>query len=305
MGGALPNLLIAGVPKGGTSSLFRYLAQHPDICPAAVKEIAYFNPLRREGAVLPSLESYKAHFAHCEGEKYAMEATPSYCYGGGRMIEGIKQTLGRPRVIISLRNPVDRLWSAYTFQRTKGHLEGVRSFEDYVSICIEKRQNGKKQGPYFGGVTISFYGEYVPSWFDRFDEDVKIIFTDDLFADPAAVVSELCRWLSIDHHAATGLDYLTYNKTTHARSIKLSQATRTLKQRGDGLLKRVPAVEKSLRKTYVRLNSGELDETLQPQTRRDLDEMYRESNLAVSVALKARGYDRLPPWLERQPAAAG
>ncbi len=91
MGGALPNLLIAGVPKGGTSSLFRYLAQHPDICPASVKEIAFFNPLRREGGTLPSLDTYRKHFAHCEGEEYAMEATPSYCYGAKRMIEAISR----------------------------------------------------------------------------------------------------------------------------------------------------------------------------------------------------------------------
>ncbi len=305
MGGALPNLLIAGVPKGGTSSLFRYLAQHPDICPASVKEIAFFNPLRREGGTLPSLDTYRKHFAHCEGEEYAMEATPSYCYGGPRMIEAIKQTLARPRVIISLRNPVDRLWSAYTFQRTKGHLKGVQSFEDYVSICEEKRRSGKKQGPYFGGVTISFYGDYIPSWLDLFEGDVRVIFADDLFANPEAVVSGLCRWLSIDDHAATGFDYHTVNKTTHARSVRLSQATRILKQRGDGLLMRTPALKESLRRTYVRLNSGDLGETLQPQTRGDLDEMYRESNLAVTAVLKARGYDRLPPWLERQPAAAG
>ena len=42
----LPNLVIAGVPKAGTTSLFNYLAQHPDICPSDVKETRYFEPLR-------------------------------------------------------------------------------------------------------------------------------------------------------------------------------------------------------------------------------------------------------------------
>lgn len=132
-----------------------------------------------------------------------------------------------------------------------------------------------------------------------------MIFADDLFANPEAVAPGLCSQLALDDHETGGFDYHTVNKETHARSAKLSQATRSLKQMGDGLLMRTPALKESLRKTYVRLNSGELGETLQPQTRWDLDEMYRESNLAVAVALKGRGYDRLPLWLERQPAAAG
>ncbi len=44
-----------------------------------------------DGGPLPSLGSYRKHFAHCEAEKYAMEATPSYCYGAKRMIEAISR----------------------------------------------------------------------------------------------------------------------------------------------------------------------------------------------------------------------
>lgn len=126
MSGVLPNLLVAGVPKAGTGSLFSYLGQHPDICSSTVKEIGYFTPLRREGGALPSVESYKVHFSHWAGQRYAMEATPNYCYGGERLRAGIKDTHGRPRIVISLRDPIDRLWSAYAMQRTRATCSASR-----------------------------------------------------------------------------------------------------------------------------------------------------------------------------------
>jgi hypothetical protein len=121
----LPNLLILGVPKAGTGSLFSYLRQHPDICPSTEKEVGFFSPLLKPNGVLPNVESYREYFAHCSSERYRLEATPNYCLGHDRVLQAIKRTLRDPRIIITLRDPVDRLWSAYTFQRSLGHLAGI------------------------------------------------------------------------------------------------------------------------------------------------------------------------------------
>jgi hypothetical protein len=299
--GVLPNLLVAGVPKCGTTSLFWYLSQHPEICASDEKGVRYFNPLR-DGGALPSLETYKQHFSHYNGEAYAAEGTPSYCYGGRTLLEAIRRVLHNPRIILSLRDPVDRLWSAYTFQRTGGFLRGVSSFEEYVAICVEKRRLDEKQGPAFGGVTISFYGEYLPDWFDLFGDDVRVVFAEDLFSEPVDVVSDLCRWLSIDSEAPASFDYGARNKTMHARNLSLSRSVHALKRRGDHVLKRVPVLRQGLRSAYMRLNTGDLAEKLRPETRARLEVMYEESNSMVASILRQKGYDRLPPWLEKVPA---
>ncbi len=62
----LPNLIIAGVGKAGTTSLFWYLSQHPGICASDVKEIQYFTPLSEGDGVLPPLSEYARHFAACD-----------------------------------------------------------------------------------------------------------------------------------------------------------------------------------------------------------------------------------------------
>ena len=80
----IADLVIAGVPKAATGSLFAYLAQHHDVCASDLKETGYFNhynPQRHSGPV-PPIEEYARHFAHSAGERYALEATPTYSYGG-------------------------------------------------------------------------------------------------------------------------------------------------------------------------------------------------------------------------------
>jgi hypothetical protein len=295
--GVLPNLLVAGVPKAGTGSLFWYLGQHPDICPSAVKEIGFFTPLRREDGVLPSLESYMRHFSHWAGQRYVMEATPNYCYGGDHLRGGIKETLGRPRIVISLRDPVDRLWSAYTMQRTKGNLPGIRSFEEYVSACEDVRRRGERVRA-LAGLSVGMYGEYVPRWLDAFGEDVKVVFRDDLNADPRSVVADLFRWLSIDHRPAESLDYELRNQTAHALNPAVGRAVFVAKERSEAILSRVPRLRAGLRRAYLRFATGELSESVQPRTRMRLQALYRESNSIVAAALRASGYRSLPLWLE-------
>lgn len=299
-GDDLANLLIAGVPKAGTTSLYWYLAQHPEICPADVKEVRYFKPLLTEGWELSSLDTYRRHFAHCAGERYRLEATPSYCYGGERLLEAIQSILPRPRIIITLRDPLRRLWSAYTFQRTRGNLPGIDSFESYLSACEAQRETGPKiiAGSHFNGLSIGFYDEYLGRWLDRFGDDVEIVFAEHLAEDPGAVIARICSWLSIDEAVAHDFDYGARNKTAHARNTRLSRTAHIISKKTEGLLRQTPALRRGLREAYARINTGSLGESLDPETADRVQRQYIASNRGVATMLRARGYEHLPPWLE-------
>jgi hypothetical protein len=133
----LPNLVIAGVGKAGTTSLFWYLSQHPDICASDEKEIRYFAGLTEGGTELPPVETYERHFRHCRGERYAMEASPQYFHGGAPVIQAMRRLLGRPRVVISLRDPVERLWSQFRFTKSRlGPVPETLSFEAYQAQVV-------------------------------------------------------------------------------------------------------------------------------------------------------------------------
>lgn len=299
MSDGLPNLLIAGFPKAGTGSLFSYLAQHPSICPSTEKEIGYFSPLL-SGATPPSVDTYRSYFSHCTGERYRMEATPNYCLGRGRIPQAIKSSLDKPRIVMILRDPVDRLWSAYTFQRSLGKLTGIESFEDHIAACQDQRREGHDIIPKsaFNGLSIGMYGDYLDDWFREFASDMKVVFFDDLASQPHSVVADLSRWLGIDSDVTTSFDYKVHNKTVHPRSPAMAEAMFGAKKVAGTLLQRSPtSVRKAARKAYFSMNSGKPKELLQPKTEHELTELYRESNKATTALLQSHGYDQLPGWL--------
>ena len=136
--GALPNLIIAGVGKAGTTSLFWYLSQLPDVCPSDVKEIQYFTPLSEGDGVLDPLADYARHFKASHGERYRLEASPQYFHGGRVIVDAMRSTLDRPRVIVMFRDPIERLWSTFRFMRSRlASLPDGMTFEGYVAACRE------------------------------------------------------------------------------------------------------------------------------------------------------------------------
>ena len=305
--GRLPNLLVIGVPKAGTGSLYAYLSQHPDICAADEKEIGYFNHFnsRRHTGPVPPLDDYRRHFAHWEGERYAFEATPTYSYGGRPVIDAIRETLGRPRIILILRDPVDRLWSAYTFQRELGNLE-FASFDDYLAACRRRRRDGTDLVPrdHMHGVYIGYYGDFVPLWLDAFGADIRVVFTEQLTQDPVGVVGGIFGWLGIDQDVATSLDLAPRNRTNHPRSVKAARVAYSVKRSAERHRRLPTLIREPLRKAYQRANAGRAPESMRPEVRRDVEALYRASNEQTAAALRAHGYQHLPSWLTA-PAATG
>jgi hypothetical protein len=297
--GRLPNLIVIGVPKSGTGSLFGWLSQHPDICPGDEKEIGYFNhfnPRRHTGPV-PPLEEYARHFTRWGDERYAFEATPTYSYGGRPVIDAIRETLPGVRIILTLRNPTDRLWSAYTFQRELGNLE--MPFEEYLATCESRSRDGSDLVPrdHFHGLYIGYYADYVPLWLDAFGDDLRVLFADDLRHDAPAVMAGVFRWLGIDDTVVSGLDLAPRNRTNHPRSVRAARLAYSVKRSAERMGVLSPRLRATATRLYQRTNRGTPPEQMSAELRRHVDELYLASNATTAAALREHGYDRLPPWL--------
>jgi hypothetical protein len=299
--GRLPNLLVVGVPKAGTGSLFAYLSQHPDICPADEKEVGYFNYYnpRRHSGEPPSLDEYRKHFAHCGDERYVFEATPTYSYGGQPVIDAVQRSLDAPKILISLRNPVDRLWSAYTFQRELGNITGLRTFEEYLAACERRRRDGSDLVPrdHLHGLYIGYYADYVPLWLDAFGADIKVLFDSQLFRNPAAVMRDVFGWLDLDDEVAEQMDVAARNKTQHPRSLRAARLAYSVKRSADRRNLLPPRVREQLRRAYSRVNAGQAPARMAPEVRQHVEDLYRESNAATARSLVAHGCTDLPDWL--------
>ncbi|MEL6844869.1 MAG: sulfotransferase domain-containing protein, partial [Bacteroidota bacterium] len=173
----LPNLVIAGVVKAGTTSLFKYLSFHPDICASSIKETCYFMR-HRYGQWDPRYQDaddphqqFQNYFCHCENQKYIMEATPGYFPGGKRVAIAMKEALGEDvKVIIGLRNPVDRLVSVWKSKQRALELPEDLSLAGYVQKCksMPKEEKAKQENGIFASIEDGLYADYLDEWTEVF-----------------------------------------------------------------------------------------------------------------------------------------
>ena len=127
----LPNFIVVGAPKAGTTSLYYYLKQHPQIYLPSQKELHFFTyRILIEKSAGPgdesslkklcsSLSEYCEYYRNVTDEKAIGEVSPSYFYHSD-VSEKIIQTLGNIKIVICLRNPIDRSYSNYLHKLRNG-----------------------------------------------------------------------------------------------------------------------------------------------------------------------------------------
>lgn len=296
--GPLPNLVIAGVGKAGTTSLFRYLAQHPEVCPSSVKEAYYFTALHF-GEPLGPLQGYAALFAHCAGERYRMEATPAYFPGGKLVATAIDDVLPDTRVIVSFRDPIGRCWSWYRFVKSIAQIPKSMTFPAYLDRCEELHRKGidhlRAHQP-FRGLLVGCYDRWLADWL-VFGERLRIVFFEDLVESPEAVTEGLCRWLGLDATVSAGFAYHVENRTVQYRNRRLQRMALSVNRTGERFFGRHPELKRSLRSAYYRANGDSGPERLDDASRARLAAFYAPHNERLAAALPAAGCDQLPAWL--------
>jgi len=129
----IPFLIIGGTQRAGTTTLYKYLSDHPNVCASSIKETRFFLD---KDYPLPSadrfngtnLDAYGKFFAHCTDlTKIRVEATPDYLYSDTAL--KIADLLPRAKMIFILRDQVERMVSWYKYAIQRGLLEESISFE--------------------------------------------------------------------------------------------------------------------------------------------------------------------------------
>lgn len=301
--GRLPNLVIAGVGKAGTTSLFYYLSQHPDVCASTVKEPRYFRLAGGSDEPAP-LETYASLFAHCGDQRYVMEASPQYFKGGRRTVELICRTLGRPRVVLMFRDPVTRMWSDYRFRKSRLSLPADLTFDAFIDRCERVRDAGEprtEENAAYYWLAGGAYVDHIGVWFDGFGDDLAVWYFEDLVSDPAGFVARACRWLGIDDAPAASFNYSIENKTEEIRSRTLQRLALSANREG-GVLRNRRSLKAPIRRLYYVFNRQPNRERMSTETRARLERSFTGSNAALAAELANRGRDEnLPGWLAGEP----
>jgi hypothetical protein len=201
----LPNFLVIGVARGGTTSLDRYLSEHPQVFMAR-KEPNFFAlegvPLDFVGPAtginevsVTRLAEYEALFDGVTDETAIGDASPLYLYWPGTA-ERIHRYVPRAKLIAILRNPADRAHSKYLHYLGYGQ-EPARDFAD--ALRLEPERRAAHWSPYFSYVEMGRYAAQLRRYYELFDRaQIAVWLYDDLERDPASLMREVFRFLGVD-----------------------------------------------------------------------------------------------------------
>lgn len=203
-----PNFFIVGAPKCGTTSLYKWLKQHPDIFMPDEKEPKYFcHDLREQAEAndstrlfpVQSKEEYLKLFQDTEGKTAIGEASTYYLYSKTAP-EAIKKFNPEAKIIIMLRDPVEQIISSYNFSVQKGH-ESAENLEEALRLETKRRANPPaKRFPksYLYQEKASFC-QHINRFQNHFsNKQIKILLLDDLQHSPQEVYQEVLEFLGVE-----------------------------------------------------------------------------------------------------------
>ena len=226
----MPDFMIIGAQKGGTTSLYAYLVQHPNIFSALDKEMHFFDVHFHKGVLW-----YRSHFPTSIHKHYIEnismqdfltgEATPDYLFHP-HAPKRIAAFLPYVKLIVLLRNPVERAYSGYFHEVHMGR--ETLSFEDAIASEEERTEEGRGKVAageiyesynrgHFSYLARGIYVDQLQTWFSFFPrEQILILKSEDLYAQPATIFRQTLAFLNVPIFEPKRLKkegYEQYNKT--------------------------------------------------------------------------------------------
>ena len=288
----MPNFLVIGAAKGGTTALHRYLGQHPQIYMSQPKELRFF-PFENQrpdyrgpgdalyvSSMLYSIEDYQAHFAESPAYPARGESSPLYLYFP-RSAERIRHYIPEAKLIAILRHPAERAYSQYMMIKR----DGLETLGFAEALAVEEQRIADHWGHLWHYRRRGFYAAQLQRYFDIFRrEQLKIYLYEDYVADPVGLMQDLFRFLNVDDTFVPDMS-VRHNESLIPRSRKL-QVFLTEPRRIKRLFKSV-VPEGWSRRVGDRLRRQNLTKPPLPQEiRRQLTEVYRADIIRLQDMLQ-------------------
>ena len=249
----MPDFVIVGAPRSGTTSLARYLGAHPAIFMAAAKELRFFNKNFSKG-----IEWYASHFSAAEDGQMCAEATPTYM-SDKLALERMATMIPEARVILILREPAMRAWSDYWMQRERRSEK--RPFDEVfqTELRLLTEQGADVEGAkYLGRSLYAHHVGQILCWYPR--EQLHVMVMERMTREPEREYRSVCRFLGIDDSFQPSILGMTINPYVQFLSLTVRRWS-----------KQVP--NQTIRRVVARMN-----------TRRDVDYPDMDDSLKATLS---------------------
>lgn len=193
----LPNFFVLGTQKGGTTTLHNWLQGHPDIYLPGQKETKFF---ARDREWMKGVDFYtREYFSDWNAEKAVGEIDPDYMFHEPVLerLQSVYGDISSLKLIFVLRNPTERAFSHYLMTHRRGF--DLLSFEDAIEQEPERIKGDFDDKMHFSYVGRGYYYHQIKRYLDYVGRNnILVLFSEDLTASPAAVLSEVCQFLEVD-----------------------------------------------------------------------------------------------------------
>jgi len=223
-----PNFLIIGAQRAGTTSLYENLVKHPNVIPASIKEIHFFDNNFKSG-----LDWYESHFSSSQNSKnlekaITGEASPYYIFHP-LVPQRMAKIFPEIKLIALLRNPIDRAFSHYHHEVRLGFEK--LSFEEAIKAEKDRLKDQLKMvldGIYsfnhqhFSYLSRGIYVEQLRKWEKFFSKDqILILNSKDFFNNPKKTFEIVCNFLNLSKW-----DFKNYQSFSVSKYKKMNDSTR-------------------------------------------------------------------------------
>jgi hypothetical protein len=259
----LPSFLICGAHKAGTTALYKFLRQHPEVLMSEPKETGFFHAHYEEG-----WDWLASHFGGYDGHNAIGEAstlTMASEQAPARIAAGIPDA----KLIFVLRNPIERAHSHYYYHLYTGKAATPASFDELIR---DKSNDFRNEI-----IRLGRYDRQIPRFDEHFRRDqMKIVLQDDLKEDTASVVQDVYRFVGVDASFTPTTD--THNATKNPTSPGLfywvRRAWQPLGAVGEAIS---PAAVDALRESVRNVLTESDRPEMKPDTRQYLREVYDDT----------------------------
>lgn len=292
----LPNFLIVGVQKAGTTSIYNYLKQHPQVYMSPVKETSFLERdweqfseiVQKNPKLIATFEQYCQLFEDVKNEIAIGEASPNYLFHYESSAQLIQRYVPDAKLIAILRNPSERAYSDYLMHIREGI--GNRSLSEQIKFSADKSFLIRK----------GFYYTPIKHYLDKFGRDkLQVYLYDDLCKSPVEFMQNFYRFIGVDDKFNPDISFKAQVAQVPKNELvnDILRKKNPLRSSVASILKVVLPVNvrQNIRSQLININSkGKEEVTFSEADRKGLINIYREDILKLQDLIQKD----LSSWLK-------
>lgn len=293
----MPNFLVIGAAKAGTTSLCYYLEQHPQIYMSPIKEPFFFSfageELNFQGPgdravyqpAVTNLENYQTLFQSVADELAIGEGSTLYLYTP-KAIEQIKKYVPDAKLIVVLRNPIDRAFSNF-LHKVRDHLEPISDFQ--LAYREEKNRMLKGWSPSWHYINMGFYYQQIKPYFEQFgSKQIKVYLYEDFKHHLPDLLVDIFKFLQVDPNFMPDIN----TRLNEGAGVPKNKFIYQLLSKNNPIFSACkslipqPFHQSMIHTIQTVRKQNMVQPQLSPQARNELKEIYREDILQLQTLIQ-------------------